>query len=82
MPDSVTSSALTCCHLLESGKVKPVIDRIYPFAELPQAVGQVAGRHARGKVVVSVHAGEATVESAVAASGESGALGVKSGGPS
>ncbi|MBW8485947.1 NAD(P)-dependent alcohol dehydrogenase [Actinomadura parmotrematis] len=40
--------------LLEAGRIAPVIDRTYPFAELPDAVRHVEGRHARGKVVVSL----------------------------
>jgi NADPH:quinone reductase-like Zn-dependent oxidoreductase len=40
--------------LVESGKVTPVIDRTYPLADTPQAVGHVAAGHARGTVVLTV----------------------------
>jgi len=38
--------------LIEAGKVTPVIDRIYPFAEIPAAIRYVERGHARGKVVI------------------------------
>jgi NADPH:quinone reductase-like Zn-dependent oxidoreductase len=41
-------------ELIEAGKVRPQIDRRYPFAEIPAAIGYVEGGHARGKVVVAV----------------------------
>lgn len=40
--------------LIEDGKVTPVIDRGYPFGELPAAVGYQREGHAAGKVVVTV----------------------------
>src|SRR5947208_90587 len=40
--------------LIEAGKVTPVIDRTYPLSETPQAIDHVGGRHARGKVVITV----------------------------
>lgn len=39
--------------LIEAGKVRPSIDRSYPFAELPQAVAYLEQGRARGKVVVA-----------------------------
>ena len=41
-------------ELIESGKVRPQIDRRYPFAEIPAAIAYLEQGHARGKVVVSV----------------------------
>jgi NADPH:quinone reductase-like Zn-dependent oxidoreductase len=41
-------------ELIEAGKVVPVIDRSYPFAEVPEAVRHYGGGHARGKVVVTM----------------------------
>ncbi len=41
-------------ELIESGKVKPVIDKTYPFMKLPDAVDYVFDGHARGKVVVAI----------------------------
>jgi NADPH:quinone reductase-like Zn-dependent oxidoreductase len=40
--------------LMETGKLKPVIDRTYSLEETPEAVRYVAGKHARGKVVISI----------------------------
>jgi NADPH:quinone reductase-like Zn-dependent oxidoreductase len=40
--------------LIQSGKVKPVIDRTYPFSQLPDAMRYLEEGHARGKVVVTV----------------------------
>jgi NADPH:quinone reductase-like Zn-dependent oxidoreductase len=38
--------------LIEAGKLRPVIDRRYPFIELPEAIRYLEEGHARGKVVV------------------------------
>ncbi len=40
--------------LIEAGRVTPVIDRTYPFVEIPEAIRYLAQGHARGKVVVTV----------------------------
>jgi len=41
--------------LIQSGKVKPVIDRTYKsLSELPQAIAYLEEGHARGKVVITV----------------------------
>jgi NADPH:quinone reductase-like Zn-dependent oxidoreductase len=44
----------TLAELIEDGKVTPVIDRSYPFAQLPAAVGYQEQGHVAGKVVVAV----------------------------
>lgn len=41
-------------ELIESGKIRPVIDRCYPLSEIPQALNYYAQKHARGKVVISM----------------------------
>jgi NADPH:quinone reductase-like Zn-dependent oxidoreductase len=38
--------------LIEAGRVRPQIDRRYPFAEIPAAIIYLEQGHARGKVVV------------------------------
>ncbi|TDD07692.1 NAD(P)-dependent alcohol dehydrogenase [Nonomuraea deserti] len=45
---------VTLCRLLESHEIAPVIDRTYPLAEVPEAVGYVEQGHARGKVVITI----------------------------
>ncbi len=40
-------------ELIESGKVKPVIDRIYKFDETAEAFEYYAKGHARGKVIIT-----------------------------
>ncbi|MEU8223554.1 NAD(P)-dependent alcohol dehydrogenase [Kribbella sp. NPDC048915] len=43
--------------LLESGQVKPAIDKVYPLAETPTAVQHLLDGQARGKLVITVGAG-------------------------
>jgi NADPH:quinone reductase-like Zn-dependent oxidoreductase len=40
--------------LIESGKLRPVIDRKYPLAQVAQAVTYLEAGHARGKVVITL----------------------------
>jgi hypothetical protein len=40
--------------LIQTGKVKPVIDKTYPFNQLPDAMRYLEEGHARGKVVLTV----------------------------
>jgi NADPH:quinone reductase-like Zn-dependent oxidoreductase len=44
----------TLRELLASGKVKPVIERVYPFAQLADALEYMGEGHARAKLVVTV----------------------------
>lgn len=41
-------------QLMESGSVKPVIDRTYPLIEAPDAIRYLAEGHPAGKIVVTV----------------------------
>jgi len=41
-------------ELIEAGKVKPVIDKRYPFSEVADAIRYYGEGHARGKVVITV----------------------------
>ncbi|TXK35418.1 NAD(P)-dependent alcohol dehydrogenase [Nonomuraea sp. C10] len=45
---------LALTELIEAGKVTPVIDRTYPFEEIPAAVRYQEMGHASGKVVVKI----------------------------
>ncbi|MCI4346800.1 MAG: NAD(P)-dependent alcohol dehydrogenase, partial [Thermoplasmata archaeon] len=40
--------------LVAEGKLKPVIDRVYPLAEVPQALAQAVRHRSRGKLVIHV----------------------------
>ena len=41
-------------ELLEAGKVIPVIDKRYPFCEVPEAIRYLEAGHAKGKVAITV----------------------------
>ncbi|CAG5000989.1 Quinone oxidoreductase 1 [Dyadobacter sp. CECT 9275] len=41
-------------RLIESGVIKPVVDRVYPFEQTNQALQYVESHHAKGKVVVKM----------------------------
>jgi NADPH:quinone reductase-like Zn-dependent oxidoreductase len=41
-------------EMIAAGKITPVIDRTYPFAEIPAALGYAAQGHVRGKVVITL----------------------------
>jgi NADPH:quinone reductase-like Zn-dependent oxidoreductase len=40
--------------MMQSGKLKPIIDRTYKLSEVPQAIAYVEEGHARGKVIITV----------------------------
>ena len=41
-------------NLCVAGKVDPVIDRVYPFDQIPEAMRYVSGGRAKGKVVITL----------------------------
>ena len=49
---------LTMKELIETGKVKPIIDRCYPLAETADAFRYLEEGHAKGKIVISVIPGD------------------------
>ena len=49
-----TADLSILADLMAAGKLTPVIDRRYPFAELPEAIRYVETGHARAKVVVTL----------------------------
>ncbi len=52
---NINQKDLTCVkELLESGKVKPVIDRRYPLSEAAEALRYLGAGHAQGKIVVTL----------------------------
>ena len=44
----------TLAGLVAQGRIKPVIDHVYPLEETPQAFEYITQGHARGKVIISV----------------------------
>src|SRR5438128_7955298 len=54
MADSNQKDLSLLAEIVESGKMKPVIDRTYILAEVPEAIGYLEQGHARGKVVIVV----------------------------
>jgi NADPH:quinone reductase-like Zn-dependent oxidoreductase len=41
-------------ELMQSGKVKPIIDKTYKLSEVPAAITYLEQGHARGKVAITV----------------------------
>uniref|UniRef100_A0A8C4RIA9 Reticulon 4 interacting protein 1 n=1 Tax=Erpetoichthys calabaricus TaxID=27687 RepID=A0A8C4RIA9_ERPCA len=41
-------------ELVDAGKVRPVIEQVFQFSELPQAFQKVENGHSRGKTVISI----------------------------
>jgi NADPH:quinone reductase-like Zn-dependent oxidoreductase len=41
-------------ELMETGKLRPVIDRVYPLREVREAIRYLEQGHARGKVVLTL----------------------------
>ncbi|HJT44746.1 MAG TPA: NAD(P)-dependent alcohol dehydrogenase [Chthoniobacterales bacterium] len=54
MANPTTEDLTVLAGMVESGKLKPVIDRTYKLDQLPEAVRYVEEGHARGKVVITV----------------------------
>ncbi|MGD0603953.1 MAG: NAD(P)-dependent alcohol dehydrogenase [Streptosporangiaceae bacterium] len=49
-----TPDLLALTELIESGQVRPVIDRTFPLSQTPEAIQYMRDGHARGKVVISL----------------------------
>jgi NADPH:quinone reductase-like Zn-dependent oxidoreductase len=43
--------------LVDTGRLRPVVDRVFPFEEIADAFGYLEQGHAKGKVVVRATAG-------------------------
>ncbi|MEM7133925.1 MAG: NAD(P)-dependent alcohol dehydrogenase [Chloroflexota bacterium] len=41
-------------ELIEAGKIKPILDKQYPFSETPDAMRYLDQGHAKGKIIVTV----------------------------
>lgn len=53
-PDGASLSKIT--PLLEAGKVKPIVDSVFPLEKFEEAFARVASGHAKGKVVFDLDA--------------------------
>ena len=54
MADANHKDLTILADMMQSGKVKPVIDRTYKLSEVPAAIAYVEEGHARGKVIITV----------------------------
>lgn len=54
MADTNQKDLSVLADMMQSGKLKAVIDRTYKLSELPQAIAYLEQGHARGKVVITV----------------------------
>lgn len=41
--------------LVETGKIKPIIDRVYPLQQTAEAIKYLSQGHARGKVLIAIN---------------------------
>jgi NADPH:quinone reductase-like Zn-dependent oxidoreductase len=54
MADANQKDLTVLADMMQSGKVKPVIDRTYKLSEVPAAIAYLEEGHARGKVVITI----------------------------
>jgi NADPH:quinone reductase-like Zn-dependent oxidoreductase len=54
MADANQKDLTVLGNMLQSGKIKPVIDRTYKLSEVPAAIAYLEQGHARGKVVITL----------------------------
>src|SRR5947208_542911 len=54
MADTSQKDLTILGDLIQSGKVKPVIDRTYKLSEVPAAIAYLEEGHARGKVIITM----------------------------
>jgi NADPH:quinone reductase-like Zn-dependent oxidoreductase len=52
--DANQKDMLFLANLLETGKIKPVIDRRYTLNDVPEALRYLKEGHAQGKVVITL----------------------------
>jgi NADPH2:quinone reductase len=41
-------------RLVDAGKLRPQLEAVLPFEQVREALGRVAGRHTRGKIVLQI----------------------------
>jgi NADPH:quinone reductase-like Zn-dependent oxidoreductase len=47
-------------ELIDTGKIKPVIDKRYTLPEVPEALRYLGEGHARGKIVITIDSHSST----------------------
>jgi NADPH:quinone reductase-like Zn-dependent oxidoreductase len=53
MPDK-NNQMVILKQLMETGKLRPVIDRTYSLGEVPEAIRYLEEGHAQGKVIITM----------------------------
>lgn len=48
------SDMITLAELMQAGEMKPQVDRVYAFDEVPEAIEYSEGGHARAKIVIQI----------------------------
>ncbi|BAZ05565.1 NAD(P)-dependent alcohol dehydrogenase [Calothrix sp. NIES-3974] len=48
------SDLIVLKDMIEAGKIRPYVDRVYPLGEVPAAINQLEQRQVRGKVAISI----------------------------
>ena len=54
LADANQKDLTVLADMMQSGKLKPVIDRTYKLEQVPDAIRYVEQGHARGKVVITI----------------------------
>ena len=54
MPEEDQNDLIVVKELLETGKVVPVIDKVYPLKETSEAIRYLETGRARGKIVIKM----------------------------
>lgn len=63
--DSTRADLATLAAMIDAGDVRPVIDRVYAFADAPEGLRYLEDRHPKGKVVVTLDGGAGRASSPV-----------------
>jgi NADPH:quinone reductase-like Zn-dependent oxidoreductase len=54
MADANQKDLTVLADMMQTGKLKPVIDRTYKLDQVPDAIRYLEQGHARGKVIIAV----------------------------
>jgi NADPH:quinone reductase-like Zn-dependent oxidoreductase len=45
---------LSLSRMVDSGQLRPQVEAVLPLGQVREALGRVAGRHTRGKIVLQI----------------------------